>query len=552
MPTPDQMWDEADLPTRRLAGLALNPSASEEVLLRLLADAPLAVRMVLCRDRDLPEAVVDAVVEHPDRRTRGFFAENPHVDPAQRGRLVDDPDWIVRSCLVEGPRIRFPHRPKPLPDDVVVRMICTYNGEEPLGSHYFYQQMSSELIRSMPTHPLPEVRLWGVGSWDRLTPGVRAALLADPDDRVRERVRQHLQYENPAWVESVLPDRPSHGRTHALLHQALSRAVVDSVLTAPAGEDDKSMIARNSSLPPDVVVLLAADPDPRVREEIARRADLGAAERHALVADPHPQVRRAVAYHADLGPAERDALATDTDPQVRLAVSVHPALTEQERARIDYEVPMDCRFGFRFVSVLPVPRDPQAVRRKVLSSHPMLRREAAEDRELPAELVARLAEDDDPGVRVLLAQNYPDAPAALLLRSFLEYTGPERENLITRPNFPHAGLAALADHEDPQVRALVARDPDTAPTTVERLTRDPDPDVRAALARHPNLPRPRLAELLDDEELAHAAAANPALDAATTDRLLATAGRDRGEAPALSPSPPAPPAPSAAQAARPR
>ena len=526
MPTPEQIWKDADLPTRRLAGLALNPSVSEDVLLRLLAEAPLAVRMVLCRDRDLPGAVVDAVIEHPDRHTRGFFAVNPHVDPAQRARLVDDPHWFVRCHLVEGPRIRFPHRPRPLPDEAVVRMICTYNGEEPLGSLGFYQQMSAELIQSMPTHPLPEVRLWGVAGWDRLPPDVRAALQADPDDRVREQVRVQQQYQDPAWVENALPDHPCHGRTHALLHQALSRAVVDSVLTAPAGEGDKWSIAGNPSLPADAVVLLAADPDPEVRERIAQRPDLQPAERHALLTDPHPSVRRAVAYRVDLGPAERDALAKDPDPKVRLAVSVHPALTEEERSRIDYEVPMDRPFGFRFVSVLPRPRDTEAVRRKALSGHPMLRREAAEDRELPADLVARLAEDDDLGVRVLLAQNHPDAPAALLLRSFLEYTGPERENLITRPNFPHAGLAALAGHEDPRVRALAARDPDTAPATVERLSRDPDPDVRAALARHPNLPRPRLAELLEDEELAHAAAANPALDTATIDRLLATDGRD--------------------------
>ncbi|WYB30512.1 hypothetical protein V6574_11985 [Streptomyces sp. SM1P] len=35
--------------------------------------------------------------------------------------------------------------------------------------------------------------------------------------------------------------------------------------------------------------------------------------------------------------------------------------------------------------------------------------------------------------------------------------------------------------------------------------------MRAAAARHPNLPEPRLAALLDDEELAHHAAANAAL-----------------------------------------
>ncbi|ANP50991.1 hypothetical protein J2Z21_005065 [Streptomyces griseochromogenes] len=524
MRTPEQIWEDADLPTRRLAGLALNPSASVDVLLRLLADAPPAVRMVLCRDRDLPLAVVDAVVEHPDRRTRGFFAANPHVDPAQRARLLHDQDWFVRGHLADGPLVSFPHRPRPLPDEAIVHMICAYEAEH-LGSYRFHQQMSAALIQSMPTHPVPEVRCWGVSGWGQLPADTRAVLLADPDDSVRERAQNHARYEDPAWVESVLPARPCHGRTDILLQRALSRAVVDSVLTAPAQPDERATIAGNPTLPPDVVVLLAADPDPKVRERIARRPDLRPTERRALVDDADPEVRRAAAHHPDLGPAERAALAADPDPGVRLAVSVHPALTEEERARIDYEVPMDGRFGFRHVSVRPEPRDPEAVRRKALSGHPMLRREAAEDRALPTDLVARLAEDDDLGVRVLLAQNHPEAPEALLLRSFLEYTGPERENLIARPNFPHAGLAALADHEDPRVRALAARDPDTAPATAERLTRDPDPDVRVALARHPNLPRPRLAELLHDEELAHAAAANPALDPATIDRLLTTDGR---------------------------
>lgn len=55
---------------------------------------------------------------------------------------------------------------------------------------------------------------------------------------------------------------------------------------------------------------------------------------------------------------------------------------------------------------------------------------------------------------------------------------------------------------------------------MERLTRDPDPAVRAAFARHPNLPGPRLTQLLEDEELVHHAAANPALAAAAIRRLV--------------------------------
>ncbi|WP_280882105.1 hypothetical protein [Streptomyces pseudovenezuelae] len=521
MPTPEQIWADADLPTCRLAGLALNPATPETVLLRLLADAPLAARMVLCRDRILPDAVVDAVIEHLDRYTRSFFARNSHVDPAQRARLVDDPHWFVRAHLAQGPGWAAPARPGPLPDETVVHMMNTYDDEH-LGG-LFYQQISAGLRRSMPTHPVAKVRWWGVGRWKSLSADVRTALLTDPDDEVRERAQRAARFEDPAWVESELPDRSCHARTGMLLHDALSRAVVDGVLTSPVGIEDRAMIAGNPTLPPDVVVLLAADPDPEVRDEIAHRADLGPAERHTLVAAPDPDIRARVARRADLGPAERRTLATDPDPKVRLAVSVHPALSEEERGRIDYAVPMDHPFVFH--PAPEVPRDPGTVRRNALSNHPMLRREAAWDHLLPPDLVARLAADDDLGVRVLLAQNHPDAPAPLLLRSFLEYTGPERDHLITRPNFPTGGLAAFADHEDPEVRALATRDPGTRPAVVERLTRDPDSAVRAAATRHPRLPQSRLAELLDDEELAHAAATNPALSSDAIHWLVKTDGR---------------------------
>ncbi|AVV44384.1 hypothetical protein PYK79_23275 [Streptomyces sp. ID05-04B] len=516
MRTPDSIWSEADLPTRRLAGLALNPSTPVDVLLRLLADGPLAVRMVLCRDRTLPDAVVDAVVGHPDAHTRSFLARNPHVGPRTRARLLTDPDWIVRGHLAEGPRVTGPDDVAPLPDDAVVHMITTYEDELLGGS--FYRQISAGLRRAMATHPVAKVRLWGTGPWNSLAAGTRAALLADPDDEVRERAERNAREEDPAWVESVLPAHSCHGRTDALLHRALSRAVVDSVLTAPAGPQDRKMIARNPGLPPDVVALLSGDADAEVRKEIAHRRDLGPAERRALVADPDPGVRRTIARHPDLGPGERAALAADPDPQVRLSVSVHPAWSERERSAVDYQVSQDGDFGLHHCSATP--RDAAAVRRDALSGHPLLRREAAKERALPSDLVARLAADDDLGVRVLLAQNHPRPPADLLLRCFLEYTGCERERLLTRPGFPSEGLAVHADDADPAVRRLAARDPRTAAHTVDRLTRDPDPAVRAAFARHPNLPPPRLTQLLDDEELVHHAAANPALAADSIRRLV--------------------------------
>ncbi|MEU5438940.1 hypothetical protein AB0G73_37195 [Streptomyces sp. NPDC020719] len=495
MQTPEDIWEAADLATRRLAGVALNPSAPADVLVRLLAEGPLAVRMVLCRDRPLPETVVDAVLQHPDARTRSFFARNPHADPAQRARLVDDPERFVRAHLADGPRMPVGIRSEPLPDDTVVRMISTYENELLGGT--FHQQISIALSRSMPTHPVAALRRWGVGMWDYLSADRRAALLEDADADVRESALRWARDADPVWVERELPAHTCHARWDTLLRRALSTTVVSSVLTAPVAEGERAAIAGNPSLRTDVVAVLAGDPDPEVRERIARRPDLG--------------------------PAERRALATDPDPKVRLAVSVHPELAEEERAAIDYEVPVDHCFH-----PLPepyLPRDPHALRRDASSRHPLLRRQAAADRSLPTDLVEQLSADDDLGVRVLLAQNHPHAPASLLLRSFLEYHGHHRAHLTTQPNFPTAGLAAFADHEDPEARALAARDPHTAPAVVHRLTHDPNPAVRTALARHPNLPSTRLTELLDNEELAHHATANPALNPDVLRQLVASKGQ---------------------------
>jgi hypothetical protein len=493
--TPDDIWERSGLAERRLAGLAVNPSAPPDVLLRLLADGPLPARMVLCRDRVLTDELVDVVVAHPDPMTRSFLARNPHTDPAHRARLVDDQDWFVRTHVVGGPRPGDTPL-LPLPDEAVVRILTTYGSAE-LVEIEVLRQISVEMRKVMPDHPQAKVRRLLPAPWQAWPAETREALLNDPDEKVRALAQSCLRHEDPDWVERELPDKACHARTMLLIQFALSRNVVERIIDDEEGAEERGMIAMNPHLPADAVVRLAADPDPTVREEIARRADLG--------------------------PAELRALAVDPDPEVRLAASVHPALSEDERDAIDYEVPMDACFGHEPEPVFP--RDLDAVRRDAVSRHPMLRRAAARDHRLPADLVERLAADDDLGVRVLLAQNPPDAPPALLLRSFLEYTGRERGRLAARPGFPTAGLARFADHQDPQVRALAARDPETGAATVDRLIRDADAAVRAAAAGHPSLPPQRLTELLDDEELAHRAAANPALPARTIESLIASGGQ---------------------------
>ncbi|MDM4721559.1 hypothetical protein QTQ03_18910 [Micromonospora sp. WMMA1363] len=253
-------------------------------------------------------------------------------------------------------------------------------------------------------------------------------------------------------------------------------------------------MGENPSVPPDVVGTLLRHPAPSVRQGVTGRVDLTG-----------DQLVR---------------LATDPAVEVRTAVSTHPGLTEQQRAGIDIDVttvPGDGHFGSKDVRCRGIPYPDDAAPeitdalRWARSANPLLRRRTARNAEIPADIVDILADDPDPGVRVLLAQHHPAASPALLLRCYLEYYCCGRDRLSELPQFPTEGLARFAENPDPGIRRLVALDPHADPEVVDRLSTDLDATVRQAMASSPRLPAPRVTALLNDPELAEAAAANPAL-----------------------------------------
>ncbi|WP_327357387.1 translation initiation factor 2 [Streptomyces sp. NBC_01304] len=471
--------------TALLDGLAINSAAPADLLLRLLEPEYESTWPALAGRREaFPEAVIAAIVGHPRSGVRAALARNPFVDPEVRGRLVDDPDWLVRARLAGRPDRTRPVRP--LPDRVIDRMLTTYDNEcvsELLAS----RQIPFAFQLSYADHALASVRGMAVNVWTFLSEDQRAALRSDPDPGVRERVQEVLAPDDAEANERALGPLPPprrHWSTHILVNRRLSPRVVDWLLSDPDPEHPW-VLAHNHSTPPDVVAGLVAHPDRKVRLELARRADLD--------------------------PVHVTTLARDPDPHVRTAVSLRPELSEVERASIAYEVDTDQEFGPCEHHARAVP-DPAASAAHARSRHPLLRRRAARDPALPVELVALLARDDDPGVRLLLAHNHPEPPPDLLLRCYLEQRGGPRDLLLEHPSFPVKGLGPrFADAEAPDERRLALLDPDLAPETADRLTRDPDPAVRAGAARHPRLPEGRLTVLLGDDELSEHAAANPAL-----------------------------------------
>ncbi|MET7397411.1 hypothetical protein ABZS66_28385 [Dactylosporangium sp. NPDC005572] len=455
-------------------GLARNPSATAEVLRRLLRTHPDAACEGL-RDRaDLPRPVQEAMAAHPAPAVRMALARHPLADPDLRARLLDDPDWRVRIRAF-GRRGQ-----RPLPDAAVTRVLTELprwapatraTADELLAEFFEANAYSGQPLRLAAAHPDPWVRRYAAGFAGRRDE--LRTLLGDPDPSVREAAAHAVAEDARVMQPADLPAQHCHA-FWMVLHRPLSPALVAQLL---AGDDIEAL------------TVLAASPS------------LSPQDVERLVRHPAPEVRRTTAGREDLTGAQVRLLAADPDISVRTAVSVHPDLTEEERARIEIDPGPPGGGG-------GVPELADALR-WAGSVNPLLRRRAARRPDLPAQLVAALAGDEDPGVRLNLARHHPAAPPALLLRCFLEYHG--RDTLPGLPGFPRAGLARFAGHPDPAVRRLVALDLDADPRTVDRLTTDPDAGVRRAMASCPRLPVARIEALLTDPDLAGDAAANPSL-----------------------------------------
>ncbi len=290
---------------------------------------------------------------------------------------------------------------------------------------------------------------------------------------------------------------------------------------------------------------LADHPDQRVREWLAEALHVTPEQRARLVEDPAIQVLRILALGQD-----RFVLAVDTwEPPPALPAWAYDRLLEREPSLLPYlrdnpdapqyvayEWPQPVEEEDRDPAAYDFPvgpderippvrwavgtTDPETLRECAHSPHIALRRSVARNRNLPAGLIALLAEDDDFAVRLMLCESHRDVPPEALLRVYLEATTMSHFTLQGHPAFPRTGLARLADSPDPKARALVTRDPDAGTEVIDRLSRDPDPTVRARAAADPRLSFERLGELLDDLSVAAPAAANPRVSQGFMERVV--------------------------------
>lgn len=484
-------WPGFPQPDAVLEGLAVNPALPDDLLVHLIESSGGPATTGLAERTPLPAAAVTAMAQHPEPWVRAALGANPSAGPAARLRLFDDPDSLVRQRMEDARDLTLPESALLRIIERLARQLAREMITEDELAGELAQKMSGEprLRPLVARHPDPRFRIAACLIVKRLDPELRAGLLRDESPEIRDRMAHELaELTRPHTLADLNGSRGY--RRAAILRGPLADELLAWVL-AEGDEYDLTDLAYNPTLPPDAV--------------------------QALVTHREQAARRYAARRPDLTPEQASLLADDPDPEVRTEVSTHPVLTEEQRAAIDID-----RDALYPNADYPDPA-PEQLAAWAMSVSPHLRRRAALDPRLPADLVKRLADDPDHEVRVELGRRHPDAPPETLLHAYLHlerHSSCCRPRLLDRPAFPATGLAAFAHDPRPHARLLATRDPAIDPAVLERLLSDQDDAVRWATAKSPHLPVRLIIALLHDRELSGSAAANPALPISEMARLL--------------------------------
>ena len=499
-----------------IRGIAGNPAATADVLVRLLDTGWLDHHV---SDRELPAEVIDAILSRGTLTAQYHLSRNPCVDPEQRARTVDIEDAdpgrpLVRRGLMCGPNQWFWPRPLPLPAVERAGLTLDFERDKQLiDDTRTGTAIAGSVVLSFWNHREPRLRAWSCLYWPRMSDAVREALLADPDPGVRARAEDAAHPFTTGDFDYTTPMEPEFDRARAMTadeqwrHSRLrrgcvSREVVDHILAGRPVDDgqrrqwhqDLDALSANPAVPLDCL-------------------------RQLLTAE-YPVT---LAARQDLTPDFISALATHANEEVRRQLVLNPLLCEEERVAVkaDFSGENEGFLAMPGASMMDIqewpPTDMDRLISQATSTLPRVRRVAAGNRFLPSEYVARLADDDDPGVRLALCLRHPEAPSSLLVRTWLECPA-HRSALMTRPDFPTevtCGMSVHADDPDPDVRILATYDPALPSDLADQLSHDTDRLVRTAAIQHPNLPLARIRELLTEPSVMHgfveAAAANPSL-----------------------------------------
>ncbi|MFI0965855.1 hypothetical protein ACH4S8_31350 [Streptomyces sp. NPDC021080] len=441
----------------QLSGLARNPAAPQDVLVRLVAHRAGRRGMTL-RPGRLGDAVVEALLTHGDDIS-AVSLRGDRISPAMRRRIAEHPDPAIRDAFADFVRGTV-DREVPLPIDAL---------EEAYG------RPRSELVRA----PSPLLRAAVAQTWYDRPLAVQVELLADADPRVRAAATlRATPGVPPEWRDRCLADPATRG--NIARHVPLTSAQFAQLMESEDSEV-RQAVAANPHLSAEMTARLVDIDDPFVRVAVAQSHHVDHATRARLYA-------RVEAEYAD-GSLDAD-------------VALNWGFAEPNWLR---DAPLDERMrhldnpdtGFR--RVLASCHDlPEAAWHR-LDNDPDLtvRRNAARRPQAPAPVLEELvrAHGDVFHIKPLLVE-HPNFPRQAL-RTFVDEPNPNIRRLALHdPELPVTSLQELAAAAEPDLRRGVARHPGVTEALLEDLLADPDPHVADEAAANAALRPARMYRIL--------------------------------------------------------
>jgi hypothetical protein len=437
-----------------LRGLAGNPSAPPDVLLRLTAAN--TGRSGLARRRDLPPGAAAVLAADRDVSVRQELASNPGLPPQVQAVLAADADSRVRARLAQG---------------------AEYFLTVGVHGRRFPEPLAREVYELLARDPEPEVRR-ALAFNRHLPEDVRAAMLDDADSRT-------AAIAATEWVPAPV------GRIGELLSRvtdALGRQMLlfrlDGPLPAEAARamladldsaaDDASssgllrQIAEVAGLDADLATRFLASPD--LRAAVAANPTLPARHVAALARDPDNQVRAAVVdwlLADDLSGPDWLAYARSRHQIFRKTLAIRPGLPDE------------------IVEILA--RDESfAVRLFVCERQP----------NAPGWLLAQTAAEWTSYSRwdMLAHKNFPAGAATRLARS---EEARDRAVAAAHPGLAADTIEALLADEDAAVRRYAATNPAIPAIRLIELLGAADPVLAAEAAANRALPVAAMHKVLD-------------------------------------------------------
>lgn len=260
-----------------------------------------------------------------------------------------------------------------------------------------------------------------------------------------------------------------HGAVRGVVDNPGAPADVLVRLLAEEASDAWSFLAWRG-LPAEVVEAVIAHPDVRVRRDFTQNTTVSGETRARLVEDPSPRVRLALAAGPGWFRVQSPALPewaqlrliNDAHPRIRAEALSSPETSIQVLAGLaDEEDPERRRAACRAWALL------DAASRMRLLSDPVEEVRAA---------AARAASPGD-----------PDASGAYLAATAGQKTYGVRSRVVRRAALHEATARRLADGEDGAERAAVAGNPRVPVDLVRHLAVDREHAVRLAFASRPDL-----------------------------------------------------------------